>query len=136
MSRTSRTSARQAGVDGHRLRPQNNNVFPSLTIEENLQMGAFQEPKAFHARFDEVAGLFPPSPNDASSGRLASGGERQMVAMARTHDGTEGAPARRASAGLSPALTDEAFVRVKDINKTGVTVIMVEQNAMALPADL
>ena len=111
--------------------PQNNNVFPSLTIEENLQMGAFQEPKAFHARFDEVAGLFPAlaQRRKQRAGSL-SGGERQMVAMARAlMMEPKVLLLDEPSAGLSPALTDEAFVRVKDINKTGVTVIMVEQNA-------
>ena len=64
--------------------PQSNNVFPSLTIEENLQMGAFQSPRQFSDRFDFVAELFPTLGirRKQRAGSL-SGGERQMVAMGR-----------------------------------------------------
>ncbi len=111
--------------------PQTNNVFPSLTIEENLQMGCFQRPGAFAERFEFVSGLFPALADRRKqrAGSL-SGGERQMVAMGRA---LMMDPAvlllDEPSAGLSPVLTDEAFVRVKEINKAGVTVVMVEQNA-------
>lgn len=111
--------------------PQTNNVFPSLTIEENLQMGAYQRPESFEERFDFVTTLFPTlgSRRKQRAGSL-SGGERQMVAMGRA---LMMAPSvlllDEPSAGLSPALQDEVFVRVREINKTGVTVIMVEQNA-------
>lgn len=111
--------------------PQTNNVFPSLTIEENLQMGAYQRPESFGDRFDFVTNLFPTLGNRRKqrAGSL-SGGERQMVAMGRA---LMMAPSvlllDEPSAGLSPALQDEVFVRVREINKTGVTVIMVEQNA-------
>jgi ABC-type branched-subunit amino acid transport system ATPase component len=111
--------------------PQSNNVFPSLSIEENLQMGAFQHPERFSERFDFVTSLFPTlgTRRKQRAGSL-SGGERQMVAMGRA---LMMDPAvlllDEPSAGLSPALQDEVFVRVSDINKAGVTVIMVEQNA-------
>jgi branched-chain amino acid transport system ATP-binding protein len=111
--------------------PQTNNVFPSLTIEENLQMGAYQRPESFGERFDFVTNLFPTlgTRRKQRAGSL-SGGERQMVAMGRA---LMMAPSvlllDEPSAGLSPALQDEVFVRVREINKTGVTVIMVEQNA-------
>ncbi len=64
--------------------PQNNNVFPSLTIEENLQMGLYHDPKRFDERFDYVAELFPAlgTRRKQRAGSL-SGGERQMVAMGR-----------------------------------------------------
>lgn len=111
--------------------PQTNNVFPSLSIEENLQMGAYQRPEGFAERFDFVTNLFPTlgTRRKQRAGSL-SGGERQMVAMGRA---LMMAPSvlllDEPSAGLSPALQDEVFVRVREINKTGVTVIMVEQNA-------
>ena len=64
--------------------PQTNNVFPSLTIEENLQMGAYQRPESFEERFDFVTNLFPTlgARKKQRAGSL-SGGERQMVAMGR-----------------------------------------------------
>jgi branched-chain amino acid transport system ATP-binding protein len=111
--------------------PQTNNVFPSLTIEENLQMGCFQRPKAFKERFDFVAGLFPAlaERRNQPAGSL-SGGERQMVAMSRALMMDPSVLLLdEPSAGLSPALQDGVFVRTKQINETGVTVIMVEQNA-------
>ena len=64
--------------------PQTNNVFPSLTIEENMQMGAFQDPKSFDERFAKVIDIFPTlgERRKQRAGSL-SGGERQMVAMGR-----------------------------------------------------
>ena len=111
--------------------PQNNNVFPSLTIEENLQMGAYQEPDKAVERFDKVADLFPALGHRRRqrAGTL-SGGERQMVAMGRALMMEPSVLLLdEPSAGLSPQLQDEVFVRVKAINGSGVTVIMVEQNA-------
>ena len=111
--------------------PQTENVFPSLTIEENLQMGVFQSPKRFAERFDFVAGLFPALADRRKqrAGSL-SGGERQMVAMGRA---LMMEPSviflDEPSAGLSPALQDEVFIRVRQINRAGVSVVMVEQNA-------
>ena len=111
--------------------PQTNNVFPSLTIEENLQMGAFQDPKKFEPRFEFVTSLFP-ALGDRRKQRAGSlsGGERQMVAMGRALMMEPSVLLLdEPSAGLSPALQDEVFVRARSINKSGVTVIMVEQNA-------
>lgn len=111
--------------------PQTNNVFPSLTIEENMEMGAFQDPKSFSERFDKVVDIFPTlgERRKQRAGSL-SGGERQMVAMGRALMMEPSVLLLdEPSAGLSPALQDEVFVRVREINKTGVTVIIVEQNA-------
>jgi branched-chain amino acid transport system ATP-binding protein len=111
--------------------PQNNNVFPSLTIEENLQMGIFQNPKDYTAQLEFVVGIFGELGKRLKqrAGSL-SGGERQMVAMGRA---LMMRPAvmllDEPSAGLSPVRQDEAFLRVSEINKAGVTTIMVEQNA-------
>jgi branched-chain amino acid transport system ATP-binding protein len=111
--------------------PQNNNVFPSLTIEENLQMGLFQNPKIYNERLEFVSSIFAElSPRLKQRAGSLSGGERQMVAMSRAlmmepHVLLLDEP----SAGLSPVRQDEAFIRVSDINRAGVTTIMVEQNA-------
>ena len=111
--------------------PQSNNVFPSLTIEENLQMGAFQSPTTFTERFDFVTDLFPTlgTRRKQRAGSL-SGGERQMVAMGRALMMSPSVLLLdEPSAGLSPVRQDEAFLRVKEVNQAGVTIIMVEQNA-------
>ena len=111
--------------------PQNDNVFPSLTIEENLQMGLYQNPKRFPERWKYVTGLFPRLADRAKqrAGSL-SGGERQMVAMARALMMEPSVLLLdEPSAGLSPVLQDEVFILTKRINRTGVSVIMVEQNA-------
>ncbi|MBC3191567.1 ABC transporter ATP-binding protein [Pseudonocardia sp. C8] len=111
--------------------PQRDNVFPSLSIEENLQMGVYLRPKSFAARFEEVAELFPMlgQRRRTKAGSL-SGGERQMVAMGRALMMSPSVLLLdEPSAGLSPMLQDEVFVRCKRINAAGVSVIMVEQNA-------
>jgi branched-chain amino acid transport system ATP-binding protein len=111
--------------------PQNNNVFPSLSIEENLEMGVFQKPKVFKERFDFVTSIFPDLATRRSqkAGSL-SGGERQMVAMGRAlMIDPSVLLLDEPSAGLSPVRQDEAFIRVREVNKAGVTVVMVEQNA-------
>jgi len=111
--------------------PQTNNVFPSLTIAENLQMGCYQAPSKYAERFDFVAGIFPALADrrNQRAGSL-SGGERQMVAMGRALMMDPSVLLLdEPSAGLSPALQDEVFVQTRAINKAGVSVIMVEQNA-------
>ncbi|EYR63292.1 branched-chain amino acid ABC transporter ATP-binding protein [Actinotalea ferrariae CF5-4] len=111
--------------------PQNNNVFPTLTIEENLQMGGFQRPKKFAERFEAMVDLFP-TLGDRRKQRAGSlsGGERQMVAMARALMMEPSVLLLdEPSAGLSPVRQDETFLRTRRINKTGVSIVMVEQNA-------
>jgi len=111
--------------------PQTNNVFPSLTIEENLEMGCYQEPKKFTDRFDFVTSIFPTlgERRKQRAGSL-SGGERQMVAMGRALMMDPSVLLLdEPSAGLSPVLQDEVFVQTRSINRAGVSVVMVEQNA-------
>jgi ABC-type branched-subunit amino acid transport system ATPase component len=111
--------------------PQTNNVFPSLTIEENLQMGSYQAPSRFAERFDFVASLFP-ALGDRRKQRAGSlsGGERQMVAMGRALMMEPSVLLLdEPSAGLSPVMQDEVFIRTRQINRAGVSVVMVEQNA-------
>ncbi|PPF09771.1 ABC transporter ATP-binding protein [Rathayibacter sp. AY1G1] len=111
--------------------PQNNNVFPSLTIEENLEMGMYQKPKLYKERLEFVTELFPELSKRLKqrSGSL-SGGERQMVAMSRA---LMMDPSMllldEPSAGLSPMRQDETFVNVQRINRAGVSIMIVEQNA-------
>jgi ABC-type branched-subunit amino acid transport system ATPase component len=123
--------AHQLVAKGIGFVPQTNNVFGNLTIEENLEMGAFLRPKVFKRRFDFVAEMFPAlgKRRKQRAGSL-SGGERQMVAMGRALMMEPSVLLLdEPSAGLSPAMQDEVFFRTKQINGTGVTVIMVEQNA-------
>jgi branched-chain amino acid transport system ATP-binding protein len=111
--------------------PQTNNVFPNLTIEENLEMGIYQDPKRYDERFAVVAELFPLlADRRQQRAGLLSGGERQMLAMGRA---LMMQPSvlflDEPSAGLSPSNQDEVFRRVKLINQAGVSIVMVEQNA-------
>jgi ABC-type branched-subunit amino acid transport system ATPase component len=111
--------------------PQSNNVFPSLTIQENLEMGVYQRPKSFKKRFDFVGELFPALlDRRAQRAGSLSGGERQMVAMGRALMMEPSVLLLdEPSAGLSPVLQDEVFVQTRRINRAGVSVVMVEQNA-------
>ncbi|MFO7548281.1 MAG: ABC transporter ATP-binding protein [Acidimicrobiia bacterium] len=111
--------------------PQVNNVFPSLTVYENLEMGAFLRPQALKERLAFVFELFPRLAERMKqrAGSL-SGGERQMLAMSRAlMMDPKVLLLDEPSAGLSPALQDQVFIRTRQINRTGVSIIMVEQNA-------
>ena len=111
--------------------PQTNNVFPSLTIEENLEMGTFIDPSRFAERLEVVGEMFPKliDRRNQRAGSL-SGGERQMLAMGRALMLDPSVLLLdEPSAGLSPALQDEVFVRCHKINRAGVSIVMVEQNA-------
>jgi neutral amino acid transport system ATP-binding protein len=111
--------------------PQNNNVFPSLTIEENLEMGVYQAPKRYRERIEFVTDLFPELGKRLKqrAGSL-SGGERQMVAMSRALMMDPSVLLLdEPSAGLSPVRQDETFINVAQINRAGVSVMIVEQNA-------
>ena len=113
------------------LVPQTENVFPTLTIRENLEMGAYQRPSQLREGLDFVVDIFPALRDRMNqvAGSL-SGGERQMVAMSRAlMMRPEVMLLDEPSAGLSPVRQDDAFMRVSSINEAGVTVIMVEQNA-------
>ncbi len=111
--------------------PQTNNVFPTLTIEENLRMGLFMRPKKINERLAAMWDLFPVlhDRRNQRAGAL-SGGERQSLAMARALMMEPSVLLLdEPSAGLSPVRQDETFLRTRRINKTGVCVVMVEQNA-------
>ncbi|MBT2405021.1 MULTISPECIES: ABC transporter ATP-binding protein [unclassified Streptomyces] len=111
--------------------PQLANVFPALTVEENLRMGAYLRPKDFTRRAAAMEELFPilAARRKQKAGSM-SGGERQMLAMARAlMTEPQVLLLDEPSAGLSPLFQDQVFERVKEINATGVAVFMVEQNA-------
>jgi branched-chain amino acid transport system ATP-binding protein len=111
--------------------PQLRNVFPRLTVEDNLRMGAYREPAAAPARRRALFELFPRlAERRRQRAGLLSGGERQMLAMARALM-TEPTVLLldEPSAGLSPAMQDDVFDRVVEINRSGAAVVMVEQNA-------
>ena len=111
--------------------PQTSNVFPSLTIRENMEMGAFVRTDDFRGRVDEMFRLFPDLA--VRPGRKAgslSGGQRQMLAIARALMlDPRLLILDEPSAGLSPAMVGMVFERIRDINQGGVAVLLVEQNA-------
>jgi len=111
--------------------PQVDNVFPSLTVQENLEMGAFIRNDDYSQRLNEIYELFPilGDRRKQKAGQL-SGGQRQMVAMGRAlMVDPQVLLLDEPSAGLSPKLVDMIFEKIRDINKTGVSMIIVEQNA-------
>jgi ABC-type branched-subunit amino acid transport system ATPase component len=111
--------------------PQVLNVFQSLTVAENLEMGAFTRTDDFSGRMEEIYGLFPVL-GERRHQRVGylSGGQRQMVAMGRALMlDPKVLLLDEPSAGLAPKFVSTIFERIVDINRSGVSIVLVEQNA-------
>jgi branched-chain amino acid transport system ATP-binding protein len=111
--------------------PQERNVFPSLTIEENLRLGAFTAPGKAAEGYEKVFAVFPDlRDRRAQKAGTLSGGQRQMVAIGRALMlKPELLMLDEPTAGLSPLYIESMFERIREINRAGTTVLMVEQNA-------
>ena len=111
--------------------PQTNNVFTSMSVEENLEMGAFLRKDDFRATIEQVFDLFPilKEKRRQPAGQL-SGGQRQQVAVGRAlMTQPKVLMLDEPTAGVSPIVMDELFDRIIEIARTGIAILMVEQNA-------
>jgi branched-chain amino acid transport system ATP-binding protein len=111
--------------------PQTSNVFPSLSVEENLEMGAFLRQDDFRPTMAQVYELFPilKEKRRQAAGEL-SGGQRQQVAVGRAlMTQPKVLMLDEPTAGVSPIVMDELFDRIIEVARTGISILMVEQNA-------
>ena len=111
--------------------PQTNNIFASMTVEENLEMGAFIRTDDYSATMEQIYDLFPilRDKRRQAAGEL-SGGQRQQVAVGRAlMTQPKVLMLDEPTAGVSPIVMDELFDRIIDVARTGIPILMVEQNA-------
>ncbi len=111
--------------------PQTNNVFPTMSVEENLEMGAFLREDDINVTMEQVYTLFPilKDKRRQNAGEL-SGGQRQQVAVGRAlMTQPKLLMLDEPTAGVSPIVMDELFDRIIEVARTGISILMVEQNA-------
>ena len=111
--------------------PQTNNVFTGMSVEENLEMGGFIRTDDIHHTIEDIYNLFPvlKEKRNQNAGEL-SGGQRQQVAFGRAlMTKPKILMLDEPTAGVSPIVMDELFLRIIEVGKTGVGILMVEQNA-------
>ena len=111
--------------------PQTNNVFTGMSVEENLEMGGFIRSDDIHHTIEDIYNLFPvlKEKRNQNAGEL-SGGQRQQVAFGRAlMTKPKILMLDEPTAGVSPIVMDELFARIIEVGKTGVGILMVEQNA-------
>lgn len=118
-------------IKGMGFVPQNSNIFASMTVEENLEMGAFIRTDDFSETLEQVYDLFPilRDKRRQVAGEL-SGGQRQQVAVGRAlMTQPKVLMLDEPTAGVSPIVMDELFDRIIEVARTGIPILMVEQNA-------
>jgi len=118
-------------IKGMGFVPQTQNVFPGLTVLENLEMGAFIRKDDIHQTLEQIFQLFPilAEKADQPAGEL-SGGQRQQVAVGRAlMTRPKVLMLDEPTAGVSPIVMDELFDRIIEVARTGIAILMVEQNA-------
>jgi branched-chain amino acid transport system ATP-binding protein len=125
--------AREIAARGLAFVPQEQNIFSTMTVRENLEMGGFLEPRGLRAKIEEIFARFPMlAEKRRQAARTLSGGQRQVLAMAMA---LMVEPAvlllDEPSAGLAPRAADQLFETIGAIHAGGVAVAMVEQNALA-----
>ena len=111
--------------------PQVRNIFPSMTVEENLEMGAYIRTDDFRSTIEQIYDLFPilRDKRNQAAGEL-SGGQRQQVAVGRAlMTQPKVLLLDEPTAGVSPVVMDELFDRIIEVSRTGIPILMVEQNA-------
>ncbi|MEM8728970.1 MAG: ABC transporter ATP-binding protein [Pseudomonadota bacterium] len=123
---------REVAKHGVAYVPQEANVFPSMSIHENLEIGGYLAPSHIRERIAEIYGRFPMlAEKRKEAARSLSGGQRQVLAVAIA---LMVAPQLmlldEPSAGLSPVATQELFGTIRNIRDAGVAVVLVEQNAL------